>query len=65
MEHETKIEPNVKQVVPFFAVSNIERSVRYYVDGLGFEMTKKMRSRMCFRARRLAIASAHCSLKGR
>ena len=41
MEHETKIEPNVKQVVPFLAVSNIEGSVRYYVDGLGFEMTKK------------------------
>ena len=34
-------EPNVKQAVPFFAVSNIEESVRYYVDGLGFEMTKQ------------------------
>ncbi|MBW8876972.1 MAG: VOC family protein [Acidobacteria bacterium] len=32
---------NVKQAVPFFAVSNIEESVRWYVDGLGFEMTKK------------------------
>lgn len=31
-------EPNVKQAVPFFAVSNIEASIRYYVDGLGFEM---------------------------
>lgn len=28
--------PNVKQAVPFFRVSNIEESVRYYVDGLGF-----------------------------
>jgi catechol 2,3-dioxygenase-like lactoylglutathione lyase family enzyme len=37
----TKAEANVKQAVPFFAVSNIEASVRYYVDGLGFEMTKK------------------------
>ena len=35
------IEPNVKQAVPFFAVSNIEESVRFYVDGLGFAMTKK------------------------
>jgi catechol 2,3-dioxygenase-like lactoylglutathione lyase family enzyme len=34
-------EPNVKQAVPFFAVSNIETSVRFYVDGLGFEITKK------------------------
>jgi catechol 2,3-dioxygenase-like lactoylglutathione lyase family enzyme len=32
---------HVKQAVPFFFVSNIEESVRYYVDGLGFEMTKQ------------------------
>jgi lactoylglutathione lyase len=37
----TKTEANVKQAVPFFRVSNMEESVRYYVDGLGFEMTKK------------------------
>jgi lactoylglutathione lyase len=37
----TKTEANVKQAVPFFAVSNIEESLRYYVDGLGFEMTYK------------------------
>lgn len=36
----TKTEPNVKQAVPFFGVSNIEESVRYYVEGLGAEMTK-------------------------
>lgn len=41
MNPETKAETNVKQAVPFFMVSNIEESVRYYVDGLGFEMTKK------------------------
>jgi catechol 2,3-dioxygenase-like lactoylglutathione lyase family enzyme len=35
------MEPNVKQAVPFFMVSNIEASIRYYVDGLGFEMTNK------------------------
>ena len=34
-------EPNVKQAVPFFAVSNIEASLRYYIDGLGFTMTNK------------------------
>lgn len=27
---------NVRQAVPFFRVSNMEASVRYYVDGLGF-----------------------------
>jgi len=36
-----KTEANVKQAVPFFIVTNIERSVRFYVDGLGFEMTEK------------------------
>jgi catechol 2,3-dioxygenase-like lactoylglutathione lyase family enzyme len=35
------LETNVKQAVPFFAVANIEESVRYYVDGLGFQMTNK------------------------
>jgi catechol 2,3-dioxygenase-like lactoylglutathione lyase family enzyme len=33
--------PNVKQAVPFFAVSDMEASLRFYVDGLGFEMTNK------------------------
>lgn len=32
------MEANVRQAVPFFMVTNIETSVRYYVDGLGFEM---------------------------
>lgn len=41
MNLETKHAANVRQAVPFFAVSNIEESVRYYVDGLGFEMTYK------------------------
>jgi lactoylglutathione lyase len=41
MKSESKVETNVKQAVPFFMVTNIERSVRYYVDGLGFEMTNK------------------------
>ena len=41
MKPETKTETNVKQAVPFFGVSNMEESLRYYVDGLGFEMTHK------------------------
>ncbi len=32
---------NVKEVVPFLGVSSMERSVRYYVDGLGFTMKNK------------------------
>jgi lactoylglutathione lyase len=30
---------NVRQAVPFFGVRDIEASVRYYVDGLGFTRT--------------------------
>ena len=32
---------NVKQAVPFFRVSNMEASLRYYVDGIGFKMTNR------------------------
>ena len=33
--------PNVEQAVPFFWVRDLERSVRFYVDGLGFTVTKQ------------------------
>jgi lactoylglutathione lyase len=33
-------EPNVRLAVPFFGVKDIESSLRFYVDGLGFRMTK-------------------------
>ncbi len=32
---------NVKQVVPFLCVSAMERSLGYYVDGLGFQVKDK------------------------
>jgi lactoylglutathione lyase len=32
---------NVKQVVPFFAVADMERSLRFYIDGLGFTIQFK------------------------
>ncbi len=41
MTPETNPEPNVQQAVPFFMVSNIEASLRFYIDGLGFRRTKK------------------------
>ena len=34
-------EVNVEQAVPFFMISNMEKSLRFYTDGLGFAMTKK------------------------
>jgi catechol 2,3-dioxygenase-like lactoylglutathione lyase family enzyme len=41
MRAKTKNEANLEQAVPFFRVADIEASARYYVDGLGFAMTKK------------------------
>ena len=37
---EKSSDSNVKQAVPFFAVSNMENSLRFYVGRLGFEMTQ-------------------------
>jgi lactoylglutathione lyase len=33
--------PNVQQAVPFLMISNMERSLRFYVEGLGFTRTKQ------------------------
>lgn len=41
MKPDVKTEKNLKQAVPFFNVTNIENSVRYYVEGLGFKMTNQ------------------------
>jgi lactoylglutathione lyase len=41
IQNETKTAANVKQAVPFFLVSNIEASLRFYIDGLGFRMTNQ------------------------
>jgi len=38
---ETKTEVNVQQAVPFFNVSDMEQSLRFYQDGLGFTMKYK------------------------
>jgi catechol 2,3-dioxygenase-like lactoylglutathione lyase family enzyme len=32
---------NVRQAVPFFAVASMAMSLRFYVEGLGFQITKK------------------------
>jgi catechol 2,3-dioxygenase-like lactoylglutathione lyase family enzyme len=41
MNSDVKARPNINQAVPFFAVPSMENSLRFYVDGLGFEMTHK------------------------
>jgi hypothetical protein len=37
----SKVDGNVKEIVPFLHVSSMEQSLRYYVDGLGFKMKHK------------------------
>ncbi|MEA2327074.1 MAG: hypothetical protein QOE68_2033 [Thermoanaerobaculia bacterium] len=32
---------NVKEVVPFLHVASMERSIRFYIDGLGFAFRHK------------------------
>ena len=32
--------PNIRQAVPFFGVKDIAASLRFYVDGLGFKVTR-------------------------
>ncbi len=41
IQNQVEAATNVKQAVPFLMVSNIEASLRYYIDGLGFRMTNK------------------------
>lgn len=41
MNPEQAAEPNVKQAVPFFMVTDMDRALKFYVDGLGFTMTNK------------------------
>jgi lactoylglutathione lyase len=38
---EPKTESNVRQAVPFFMVTDIAASLRFYVDGLDFKMTNQ------------------------
>lgn len=41
MERNVTGAPNVRQAVPFFAVKDIEASFRFYVDGLGFTVSRR------------------------
>src|SRR6185369_11756527 len=41
MDTQLAVEANVQQVVPMFGVADMAASLRFYVDGLGFEMTNR------------------------
>lgn len=45
MNNDFNSSPNVKQAVPFFMVTNMESSLNFYVNGLGFEMKNKWEPR--------------------
>ena len=38
MTADSKTVPEVREVVPFLWVTSVQRSIRYYMDGLGFTM---------------------------
>jgi len=40
MAASTTTAANVKQAVPFFGVTDMESSLRFYIDGLGFKMKR-------------------------
>ena len=41
METTTQTKANVRLAVPFFRITNMEKSLRFYIDGLGFSMLEK------------------------
>jgi lactoylglutathione lyase len=38
---QTQTTTNVQQVIPFFRVADMDRSLRFYLDGLGFTLKNK------------------------
>jgi lactoylglutathione lyase len=60
---EKRTETNVKQAVPFFGVSSMEASLRFYVDGLGFRMTNQWMDEGKLRWCRLEIGAAALMLQ--
>src|SRR5882762_6695344 len=45
MNNEQAVKPNIKQAMPFFWVSDMAASLRFYVNGLGFTMANKWEPR--------------------
>ncbi|RDC56529.1 VOC family protein [Pedobacter chinensis] len=41
MSNDLKDNTNVKQAVPFFMVVNMDKSLNFYINGLGFELKNK------------------------
>lgn len=58
-------EPNVREVVPFFFVGSLEASLRFYVDGLGFVLTRQWVDDGTLRWCRLELGGAAIMLQER
>ena len=56
---------NVKEAVPFLWVSNMEASMRYYVDGLGFTIQQRWEPGGKLRWCRLTLGGASLMLQER
>ena len=54
---------NVRQAVPFFMVRDLAASLRFYVEGLGFVMTKKWEPRGKLTWCRLELGTAALTLQ--
>lgn len=63
MKAKTKAQANVKEVVPFLGVTDIESSLRYYVEGLGFEMVQSWTPEGKLRWCRLELGKAAIMLQ--
>jgi hypothetical protein len=45
MSEDSKQQPNVKQAVPFFGIADMDASLRFYMQGMGFELKNKWEPR--------------------
>lgn len=60
---ETESEANVQEAVPFFGVSDMPTSLKFYVDGLGFEIALKWTPDGSIRWCRLQLGGAGLMLQ--
>src|SRR5271170_6658702 len=58
-----RTEVNVQEAVPFFGVSDMEASLKFYVDGLGFEVALKWEPAGTIRWCRLQLGGAGLMLQ--
>ena len=63
LETETVDKSNVQEAVPFFGVSDMPKSLKFYVDGLGFDVALKWEPDGTIRWCRLQLGGAGLMLQ--